>query len=75
MKPFWIVNEVLTESLFLLILGMLIGNALGFLSIFALSGKGIDLSSLAEGVDFFGMSRVIYPKVSGHDVLMANLVV
>ncbi len=75
MKPFGIVKEVLTESFFLLMLGMLIGNSLGFLTVFALSGQGIDLSSLAEGVDFFGMSRVIYPKVSGHDVLMANLVV
>lgn len=75
MKPFWIVKEVLTESLFLLVLGMLIGNSLGFLSVFALSGRGIDLSSLAEGVDFFGMSRVIYPTVRGQDVLMANLVV
>lgn len=75
MKPLWIIKEVLTESLFLLILGMLIGNSLGFLSVFALSGEGIDLSSLAEGVEFFGMSRVIYPTLTGQDVLMANLVV
>ncbi|UCD71079.1 MAG: ABC transporter permease [Syntrophobacterales bacterium] len=75
MKPGWIIREVLTESFFLLILGMLIGNSLGFLSFFALSGNGIDLSSLAAGMEYFGMSRVIYPIIQGKDVVMANLVV
>ncbi len=75
MKPAWIVREVLTESFFLLILGMVIGNSLGFLSIFALSATGIDLSSLAEGLEFVGMSRVIYPAIYSQDVIVANLVV
>ncbi|NVL92919.1 MAG: ABC transporter permease [Desulfobacterales bacterium] len=75
MKPWGIIKEVLTESFFLLILGMLIGNSLGFLSIFALSGNGIDLSSLAAGLEYFGMSRVIYPIIQGKDIVMANLVV
>jgi ABC-type lipoprotein release transport system permease subunit len=75
MKPMWIIREVLTESFFLLILGMVIGNSLGLLSVFALSGTGIDLSSLSEGLEFAGMSRVIYPRVFGQDVLTANLVV
>jgi ABC-type lipoprotein release transport system permease subunit len=75
MKPWWIVKEVLAESFFLLILGMAIGNSLGFLSIFALSASGIDLSSLAAGLEFVGMPRVIYPIIQGKDVIMANLVV
>ncbi len=75
MKPRWIIKEVLTESFFLLVLGMVIGNSLGFLSILALSGNGIDLSSLAAGLEFVGMSRVIYPIVHGKDIIMANLVV
>jgi ABC-type lipoprotein release transport system permease subunit len=75
MKPLWIIREVLTESFFLLILGMVIGNSLGFLSIYALSGNGIDLSSLAAGLEFVGMSRVIYPTIHGNDVITANLVV
>ena len=75
MKPWWVIREVLTESLFLLIMGMAIGNILGFLSVWALSGGGIDLSSLAAGAEYAGMSRVIYPAVTGKDVAGANLVV
>jgi len=77
MKPWWIIKEVLTESFFLLLIGMGIGNILGFLSVFALSGSGIDLSALAAGIEYFGfgISRVIYPVISGKDWIMANLVV
>ena len=75
MKPSWVIKEVLTESFFLLIMGMVIGNSLGFLSVFALSGTGVDLSSLAAGLEFVGLSRVIYPITHARDVIMANLVV
>jgi len=54
---------------------MAIGNILGLLSIFALSGSGIDLSALAAGMEYFGISRVIYPVIQGRDLTMANLVV
>ena len=75
MKPWWIIKEVLTESFFLLIIGIAIGNILGFLSVFALSENGIDLSSLAAGAEFAGISRVIYPAILSRDVVLANLVV
>jgi ABC-type lipoprotein release transport system permease subunit len=75
MKPLWIIKGVLIESLFILVLGMAIGNSMGFLSVFALSGHGIDLSSLAAGLEFVGMTRVIYPVLQGQDVVMANSVV
>jgi ABC-type lipoprotein release transport system permease subunit len=75
MKPWWIIRGVLTESCFLLLIGMAIGNILGLLSIFALSGSGIDLSALAAGMEYFGISRVIYPVIYGRDLTMANLVV
>ncbi|MBW2674953.1 MAG: ABC transporter permease [Deltaproteobacteria bacterium] len=75
MKPWWIVKEVLTESFFILILGMVAGNALGFLSIFALADTGIDLSALSEGLEFAGMSRIIYPFILITDIVAANLVV
>jgi ABC-type lipoprotein release transport system permease subunit len=48
---------------------------LGFLSIFALSSSGIDLSSLAAGLEFVGMPRIIYPVLMGKDLLTANFVV
>ncbi|MCD6486095.1 MAG: ABC transporter permease [Syntrophobacterales bacterium] len=75
MKPWWIVKEVLTESFFLLILGMVAGNVLGFMSVFALAGTGIDLSALSEGLEFAGMSRIIYPVIVVKDIVAANLVV
>jgi len=75
MKPQWIVKEVLAEAFFLLILGMAAGNALGFLNVFVLADTGLDLSAFAEGVEYAGMSRVIYPVVLIRDVVAANLVV
>ncbi|MGW8300536.1 MAG: ABC transporter permease [Desulfobacterales bacterium] len=75
MKPWWILREVLVESFLLLICGLMVGNILGFLSIYALSGSGIDLSALAAGAEYAGMSRIIYPAVALKDVLVANLTV
>jgi ABC-type lipoprotein release transport system permease subunit len=75
MKPWWILREVLTESFLLLILGMIIGNLLAFICIFALARSGIDLSALAAGVEYAGMTRVIYPAIALKDILMSNLVV
>ena len=75
MKPWWILREVLVESFLLLICGLIVGNCLGFLSIYALSGSGIDLSALAAGAEYAGMSRIIYPAIAIKDVLAANLTV
>jgi ABC-type lipoprotein release transport system permease subunit len=75
MKPWWIIRDVLTESTFLLIIGMAVGNVLGFLNCWLLADKGIDLSALAAGVEFAGMSRVIYPAIQARNVINANLVV
>ena len=75
MKPGWILREVLTESLLLLLTGMIIGNLLALICIYALSGSGINLSALAAGAEFAGMSRIIYPALNMGDVLVANLMV
>jgi len=75
MKPWWILREVLAESFLLLITGMIIGNILAFICIYALSGSGIDLSALAAGAEYAGMTRVIYPAVELKDILVSNLVV
>ncbi len=75
MKPWWILREVLTESILLLVTGMVIGNILAFICIFALAGSGIDLSALAAGAEYAGMTRVIYPAIALKDILMSNLVV
>lgn len=75
MKPRSIVIEVLSESFFILVIGMGIGNCLGFLTIAALSRHGIDLSALSAGLEFVGMARVVYPIILSKDVITANLVV
>jgi ABC-type lipoprotein release transport system permease subunit len=75
MKPGWIIREVLTEAFFLLVLGAALGNVLSYACIAALQGPGIDLSALAAGTEFAGMSRVIYPNLTAADVFLANAVV
>jgi ABC-type antimicrobial peptide transport system permease subunit len=74
MKPLWIVREVVTEAFFLLIIGLAAGNALGLVTVWALSG-GIDLSAFATGMETFSMTRMIYPAIWARDVITANGVV
>jgi len=74
MRPRWILRQVVTESFILLVIGAAAGNFLALLTVWALSG-GIDLSSFAEGMEYVGFSRVIYPYVYAQDVASANLIV
>jgi ABC-type antimicrobial peptide transport system permease subunit len=37
--------------------------------------SGIDLSALAAGAEYAGMTRVIYPAIALKDILISNLVV
>lgn len=75
MKPWWIIKDVLLESFLILIIGMIIGNLLAFLCVFALAQSGIDLSAFAAGAEFAGISRIIYPAVWIEDVIISNIVV
>jgi ABC-type lipoprotein release transport system permease subunit len=75
MKPRWIVRSVLTESFFLLVIGLSIGNILGIFSVAALSRNGLDLSLFAAGTEMWGMTRVIIPEIWQNDIIAANLVV
>ena len=75
MRPLRIVRGILTESFLLLVCGIAVGNLLGLLSCWALSFKGIDLSALAQGVEYAGMARIIFPVLWAGDIVSANLVV
>jgi ABC-type lipoprotein release transport system permease subunit len=75
MRPGRIVGGVLLETLYILLLGIVAGNLLGLTTCWALSFGGIDLSALAKGAAYAGMSRIIYPVVWVRDLLQANLVV
>jgi len=75
MKPLWIIRAVLTEVFLILLIGMFVGNILAFLNVLALSGSGIDLSALAAGAEYAGMSRILFPVIYTRDAIIANLVV
>ena len=75
MRPFQIIKGVVTETFFLLVLGILTGNILGFLSVAAIAKNGIDLSVLAAGVEMWGIPRKLYPEIWVQDIAVAGLVV
>ncbi len=74
MRPSSILGQIIVESIFLLVLGLALGNALAFGSIIPLR-DGIDISIVADGMEMFGASSVLYPELEMGDVIMANIVV
>jgi len=75
MKPSLILLQVLIESFFLLILGLVLGNLLSWLSIIPIQ-DGWDISALGvEGLEYAGMSAILYPVVLANDVILSNVVV
>ena len=74
MKPTAILSQVLLESLFLLALGLLLGNLLAIGSIWPLR-DGIDLSIVGQGMEWFGAASVLYPALKPNDLLLADTVV
>lgn len=74
MRPRFILSQVLLESLTLLMIGMAMGNVLAWATI-AYLGDGLNLSAFAKGLEWAGLSSVIYPLVAASDVITANLIV
>ena len=75
MRPGRIIRMILTESLYILGIGMTAGTGLGISTALALAQTGIDISALAQGAEFANMSRVIIPSLRLGDICMANAVV
>jgi ABC-type lipoprotein release transport system permease subunit len=71
MRPGRIMGQVFIESLFLLLLALVLGNLLTGVTLFALR-DGLDLSAFAEGFDMIGVSPIIVPSLTAGDVLTAN---
>ena len=61
MNKFKVFVMVVLETLFLSILGAPIGILLGMATISWLGRRGIDLSAWAEGLNEFGMAKIVYP--------------
>jgi len=74
MTPGNIRSRIIAESTILLALGLLVGDVLAWLTVKPLE-KGIDLSIVGEGMEYFGAAAVLYPAFRWEDVLLANVVV
>lgn len=74
MKPASILGQIIIESMLLLLIGLTIGDLLAWATIAPLKG-GIDISIVAEGMQWFGASSTLYPSLYMKDLLMSNLVV
>ncbi|MDH5487495.1 MAG: ABC transporter permease [Gammaproteobacteria bacterium] len=74
MRPAHILGQVLVESLILLALALAAGNLLAAATVYALR-DGIDLTSVAEGMELVGVAPIIYPAWSAGDLAAANLLV
>ncbi len=55
-------------------LGLAAGNLLAIVTIKPLE-SGIDISSVAQGMEMMGMGTVLYPALSVQDMLMSTAVV
>ncbi len=74
MKPASILGQILIESMFLLALGLAVGNFLAWATIVPLQ-DGIDISVVAEGMEMWGASSMLYPKLYASDMILASGVV
>jgi ABC-type lipoprotein release transport system permease subunit len=74
MRPASILGQIIVESLLLLSIGLVLGSALAWAAIQPIR-DGIDLSIVADGMDMWGMSSVLYPDLLLSDVILANVTV
>jgi len=74
MRPVVILGQIVVESLLLLLIGLAVGNLLAWASIVPLA-DGIDISVVAQGMEDFGASSMLYPQLEMNDLLLANVTV
>lgn len=74
MRPATILLQVLVEAFYLLVLGLMLGNALAWFSLQPLL-DGIDLSIIAEGAEMYGINPVLYPSLKPIDMVQATALV
>jgi len=74
MRPGVIVLQLLAESVYLLLIGLLLGNALAWLTIKPLE-SGIDISSVAQGMEMMAVGSTLYPALAVQDMVLSTVVV
>lgn len=66
---------IMLETIFLTLVGALIGMVLGALSIYITGHIGINISSVGEGMEAVGFASVIYPAIEWHFFFGVSLLV
>jgi putative ABC transport system permease protein len=66
---------IMLETIFLALIGALIGEILSMLSIAHFGTVGIDLSSVAEGMEAVGYGSITYPMLEGYRYIQITLLV
>jgi ABC-type lipoprotein release transport system permease subunit len=74
MRPRIILAQIVVESMMLLVIGLSLGTLLSWLTVVPLQ-DGIDLSVVAQGMEMFGASSVLYPELTLYDIVLSNVVV
>ncbi|WP_045860253.1 ABC transporter permease [Teredinibacter purpureus] len=74
MKPTAIILQIVCEAFFLLMIGLCIGNAAALLTVLPFQ-SGIDISSVAAGMEMMGANSILTPVLSAKDLITANVVV
>ena len=74
MKPGSILGQIIIESMLLMTLGLAVGNFLAWATVIPLE-SGIDVSIVSEGMEMWGASSVLYPKLYASDMILASVVV
>ena len=74
MKPGSILGQIVIESMLLIALGLAIGNVLAWATVVPLE-SGIDISIVGDGMEMWGMSSMLYPKLYVSDMILASSVV
>lgn len=75
MRSTRIIRVVMVEVFLLLLIGIALANGASFVLIKLVFKSGINLGFFGEGVEMFGIDRIIYPILTVRDIVMANGVV
>lgn len=73
-KPRFILFQVWLEAILLIVIGLIVGNLVSWLSVLA-TGDGIDVSMFARGMEMLNMSNIIPFVITFRDLMFANVTV
>ena len=68
----WLIFLILLESMMIAAVASVLGCAVGGGLVAWIGATGIDLSAMAEGLAYMGVSRVIYPRLGWEEMTVAG---